>query len=226
MRSIRTHLGHLLPVVAAIAVLGLTACGPSGPAPTPTMSVDEIYTAAAQTLTSQQATIIALTPPTPLPTATALPTVAAPPTLSSSASGGPTTAAVGGASQSCDSSAYVADVTIPDNTVVDSGKKFTKTWSLLNNGTCSWDSTYKLAFLSGEAMGGSSVPVPSTVPSGQEVNISVNLTAPAADGTYTGQWQLQNAAGQFFGNVITVVIKVGTTAKATHTPSPSETPTP
>lgn len=220
---------HLLPVAAAIAVLTLGACAPSGPAPTPTMSVDAIYTSAAQTLTSQQATIIALTPPTPLPTQTPAATVAAAPTFTVSlATGASGTTATGGAvAKACDSGAYVADVTIPDGTVIGANKKFTKTWTMLNNGTCTWDSTYKLAFVSGEAMGGTSVPVPGSVPSGQQVNISVSLTAPGADGDYTGQWRLQNASGTAFGDIITVVIKVGAgSGKATHTPSPSGTATP
>ncbi len=230
MRNKSMHLHHLLPMAAAILALSLSACGPSGPTPTATMSVDQIYTAAAQTLTSQQATIIALTPPTPLATETPLATAATAPTfsISQATAGVGTTAATGGpAAQACDSGAYVADVTIPDGTVIQAGKKFTKTWTMLNNGTCSWDSTYKLAFVSGEAMGGTSVPVPSSVPSGQQVNISVELTAPTADGDYTGQWRLQNASGTGFGDIITVVIKVGVGGgKATHTPSPSGTATP
>jgi Ig-like domain-containing protein len=231
MRIHRTYFGHLLPMAAIVVVLALSACGPAKPAPTPTMSVDAIYTAAFHTLTAQQATQLALTPPTPMPTSTPPPTVAPPPTINPGLVLGSPTTGAGGAVQACDSSLYVNDVTIPDGTVVDAGKKFTKTWTVMNNGTCTWSASYKLALVGGEAMGGSAVPVPASVPPGQQVQISVVLTAPTAAGSYTGSWQLQNASSQPFGNIITVVIKVGggssatnTTSAATSAPSATSTP--
>ena len=231
MRKHRSYISHLLPMAAIMAVFTLAACGPAKPAPTPTMSVNAIYTAAFQTLTSQQATQLALTPPTPMPTSTPPPTVAPPPTLNPGLGFGSPTTAAGGGAKACDSSVYVNDVTIPDGTVVDAGKKFTKTWTVMNNGTCTWSASYKLVLVGGEAMGGSSVPVPASVPPGQQVQISVVLTAPTAAGSYTGSWQLQNASSQPFGNVITVVIKVGAASSATNTTgaataAPSATSTP
>ncbi|MGE5072412.1 MAG: NBR1-Ig-like domain-containing protein [Anaerolineae bacterium] len=217
----------LMPAFALAAVLALSACGPAKPEPTPTMSVDAIYTAAFQTLSAQQATQMALTPPTPLPTQTPLPTVAVPTSATSSTGvpvSGSTTAAStnAGGAQACDNSVFVNDVTVPDGTVMNPGQTFVKTWTLMNSGTCPWAAGYKLAFVSGEAMGGTSVPLASNVPAGQQAQISVSLTAPATAGDYTGFWQLQNPQGQLFGNQITVVIKVGAgggaAASATATP--------
>ena len=51
------------------------------------------------------------------------------------------------------------------------------------------------------------------VPSGGQSEVSVQLAAPTAAGTYTGQWQMRNAQQAPFGNVITVVISVGTAAE-------------
>jgi hypothetical protein len=45
---------------------------------------------------------------------------------------------------------------------------------------------------------------------GQTVDLSVNLTAPAADGTYTGNWGIRNAAGVIFPTHFYVQIVVGT----------------
>jgi hypothetical protein len=214
-----------LLALAVAALLALSACGPAKPEPTPTMSVDAIYTAAFQTLSAQQATQLALTPPTPVATQTPLPTIAVPTGSSPGVPvSGSTTAAspAAGGAPACDSSVFVNDITIPDGTVMNPGQTFVKTWTLMNNGTCAWGAGYKLAFVSGEAMGGTSVPLASAVPAGQQAQISVSLTAPTAPGDYTGYWQLQNPQAQLFGNQITVVIKVagsgGAAASATATP--------
>lgn len=99
-------------------------------------------------------------------------------------------------SASCsDSALFVEDVTYPDNTRVAGGERFTKTWKLQNTGTCAW-SGYTVAFASGERMGApDSVPVPETAAKAT-VDISVELTAPSADGAYTGNYELRNAAGE------------------------------
>ncbi len=209
---------RILPVLAAALVLTLSACGAKKPEPTPTLSVKALYTAAAETISAQQATQKALTPPTATPTDTPFPTLAPPPTVGPISLFGTatTSAGGGGGAAGCDGSAYIADVTIPDGTAMLPGKKFTKTWTLMNNGSCAWSASYKLAFLAGDQMGGADAPVPQAVPSGQQINLSVELTAPEAAGSYTGQWQMENASSQRFGNIITVVIKVG--AAATNTP--------
>ncbi len=49
-----------------------------------------------------------------------------------------------------DSAEFVADVTVPDDTVIAAGKAFTKTWRLRNNGTSTWTLDYKLVFSHGD----------------------------------------------------------------------------
>ncbi len=89
----------------------------------------------------------------------------------------------------------VADVTIPDGTHMEAGKKFTKTWKFKNSGTCPW-SGYKLAFASGDRMSApDSESVPQTL-AGHEVDVSVDMVAPSANGSYTGNFQLQDANGK------------------------------
>jgi len=83
-------------------------------------------------------------------------------------------------------------VTYPDNALVNAGETFTKTWKLQNVGTCTWTG-YKVAFVDGERMGSpDSVPVPETE-KGKPVDVSVELTAPSADGMYRGNFELRNA---------------------------------
>lgn len=94
----------------------------------------------------------------------------------------------------CDLAQFVRDVTVPDGTTFLPGATFTKTWRLKNAGTCTW-SGYSLVFDSGELMGGTSPTPIGTVSPGQEVDISVNLTAPTANGSYRGYWRVRNASG-------------------------------
>ena len=124
----------------------------------------------------------ALTVPTPIP-----PTAS--PTLDPSVTRTPDP------KSSCrDEAVLVEDVTYPDNTRVTAGEKFTKTWKLQNTGTCTWTG-YTVAFVNGDRMASpDSVPVPETERS-NTVQVSVELSAPADDGTYRGNFELRNAAG-------------------------------
>lgn len=118
--------------------------------------------------------------------------------------------------------AYVADVTVPDDTVFAPGAAFTKVWRLRNSGTCPWEAGTKLVFVSGDALGGPpEVAVGPTAP-GATADISVNLAAPTAPGTYRGNWQLQAPDSTRYGSVIFVQIVVP--APATDTPEPTDTP--
>ena len=105
---------------------------------------------------------------------------------------GSTEAAPGGCK---DSAAMIADVTIPDNSQMTKGQKFTKTWRFMNNGKCNWTG-YTIAFFAGDRMETpDSVPVPDTA-AGQTVDVSVDLTAPSVDGSYTGFYLLKNNKGE------------------------------
>jgi uncharacterized protein YkwD len=97
-----------------------------------------------------------------------------------------------------DKAVLMADVTIPDGTRMKSGQVFTKTWRLKNMGTCPWDASYSLAFIAGDPLGVDAPdPVPLTVTlSGETVDVSVELTAPSADGNYTGIYELRGPSGQ------------------------------
>ena len=138
------------------------------------------------------------------------------------------------AASSCDNSAFVADVTFPDNSVVAPDMTFGKTWSLENNGTCTWNENYSLTFTSGAAMDGNTTSISGTVAPGGTTDITVPMVSPSVDGTYTGYWQMMNSDGELFGVVVYVVIQVSssvtstptlTATGATATPLPTSTPT-
>lgn len=152
-----------------------------------------VFTAAAltvQAMSTQASPTPGLTFNTPtLPAPQATNTSASFPTLAL-----PTATRVSPPTAVCDLAQFVRDVTIPDGTVFAPGATFTKTWRLKNAGTCTW-SGYSLVFDSGELMGGTSPTPIGTVSPGQEVDISVNLTAPLANGSYRGYWRIRNTSG-------------------------------
>lgn len=100
----------------------------------------------------------------------------------------------------CNAAAFVADVTVPDGTTFNPGAFFVKTWRLKNTGTCTWSKYYGLVFTSGSQLGApTSVSMPVSVAPGQMVDITVNMKAPTAPGSYRGYWMLKNASGVKFG---------------------------
>lgn len=109
--------------------------------------------------------------------------------------------------QPCDKAQFLAE-TIADDTEFDAGKSFNKSWTFKNAGTCTWNTSYKLIFDSGEAMGGpASVAFSKSVAPNDQITIEVPLVAPAVSGTYKGTWKLQAADATKFATV-TVQIKV------------------
>jgi methionine-rich copper-binding protein CopC len=195
----------LILALSLIGILMLSSCAKKNTQGT--ISPD-ILVAVGQTLTAQY-TPMADTA-TPAPTETATP-------LGSPTIGVPTVMSFPTSTSSCDNAVFVADVTIPDNTVIAKSTTFTKTWTLRNSGSCAWSATYKLKFVSGEQMGGASVAVGETVASGSTTNLSISMTAPATAGTYTGYWRMINDDGTFFGEAVYVKIVVGSATTTTTT---------
>lgn len=122
--------------------------------------------------------------------------------------------------------AFYGDVTIPDGALMDQGEQFTKTWRVRNNGTCTWGAGYALVFASGELIGGPmSQALPFAAP-GEIIEISVELTAPAVGGSFTGYWQFQDPQGNSFATGITGNIPLWVVISVPYysTPLPSAEP--
>ncbi len=119
-------------------------------------------------------------------------------------------------------SVYVADVTIPDDKVIQPGERFTKTWRVRNTGTLAWGAGYTINLVGGIAMTGKqSFPLPAAAP-GQEVNVSIDMVAPERPGTHYGDWRMKDPQGRPFGQLIYVRIKVPFPAGASLTPPISQ----
>lgn len=182
-----------------------------------TAAPDQIRTQAVGTFASDL-TLTALAAPTntPVPTVTPLPSFTPAPTL---AAGGTGLGTAPAATTSCYGLAYVSDVTIPDNTPVQPGQKFTKTWKVQNTGSCAWDAGFKFGFVSGDAMGGTTYTLPSSIASGAVTDISISMTAPNKTGAVESDWQMSTANGQAFGQIVFVKVVVGGGAAATNSGS-------
>ncbi|MBE0410297.1 MAG: hypothetical protein IBX69_11255 [Anaerolineales bacterium] len=125
------------------------------------------------------------------------------------------------------------DVTIPDDSLIESNQKFTKTWRLHNIGSCTWDESYAVVWFSGDPLGAQpSNPLQGSVPPGAVVDVSVDMEAPEEPGTYQSNWKLRNSAGVLFGigpnadSSFWVRIQVIEPLDTTPSPTPTATPTP
>lgn len=104
------------------------------------------------------------------------------------------------ASTDCDHAQFVSDLTAPDGSSFAPGTTFTKTWRLMNIGTCGWTTAYNLVWAGGDSVGAPlSVKLPADVAPGQMVDVSVNLTAPTTGGHYKSLFKISNALGAQFG---------------------------
>jgi uncharacterized protein YkwD len=139
-------------------------------------------------------TVAPVLPETQATTATKTPSATQAPTAEASATFTPTP--IPTSSPDCiNSAAFVADVTIPDNSSVTSSVTFTKTWRIKNTGTCIWNSEYTLTHYSEERMlAPASIPLSVTLPN-ETVDISLELTAPRTVGIHRGFFVIKNPAG-------------------------------
>jgi polar amino acid transport system substrate-binding protein len=113
---------------------------------------------------------------------------------------------------------FVEDVTVPDGTEMAPGENFDKVWRIRNIGTCTWNSSYSLAFVQGDQMGGDTVNVAGSVSSGATYDITIDQTAPDSPGTYGGVWEMRNGNGVFFGEALWVEIVVSGAPAPTAVP--------
>ena len=239
MKLIKQNRMILLACVLAFSAAALTGCNYPASQVTPTGEPALDATQAWETVQARLTEAIALTQTaTPEPSATPSPT--ATPTLAATTPVGTTTPATSTATATvntaCDqaSPGNPIDITIPDDTEMAPGQAFSKTWRLVNSGTCTWTSSYALQFFSGELMGAPTrVPLNASVAPGSSVDLTVDMIAPTTPGTYQSNWKLSNASNQVFGLgsgglafYVRIVVVAAATTTASPEPSVTVTPTP
>ena len=207
----KTRLFNLLIIIT----LFLTACN------LPSRNIEDIAsTAAAQTvealLSATPVSGIATPSFTPLPAPATLTPSTSLPAITNTPSVTATT--------NCNVAQFITDVTIPDGTVMAPNQAFNKKWRIKNDGTCTWTG-FSMVFDSGDAMGGPATKAISTLSPGQEIDLDVDLKAPATPGSYRGYWRINTNAGVLVpivngsqGKSFYVDIKVQNPVTATYTP--------
>jgi hypothetical protein len=210
-----TRLFYLLIII----ILFLSACN------LPSKNVEDIAsTAAAQTVEA----LLSATPVSGIvtPSFTPLP---APATLTFTPLPVITNTPVITATSNCNVAQFITDVTIPDGTIMTPSQAFVKKWRIKNIGSCAWTG-FSLVFDSGDAMGGPATKAISTLNSGQEVDLEVNLTAPVTAGNYRGYWRINTNGGVIVpivngnqGKSFYVDIKVQNPGTATNTATATNT---
>lgn len=195
-------------LISAVALATLMAsCAPAPAAPTPDVMV--IQTSAAQTVVANFTLTAAAFTPTELPVADTPAPVE--PTAEGEATATLLPGEVTATPVLCDALIYdpgTIDVNVPDNTEMQLGQEFVKTWLVRNNGSCTWGAGYKVIFSSGDKLSGVAQPFNAVVAPGQDVEISVNFKAPTQAGVYVSSWQMANAGGTPFPRTFYVKIIV------------------
>ncbi|HEY6075081.1 MAG TPA: NBR1-Ig-like domain-containing protein [Anaerolineales bacterium] len=180
---------HRMPGrIALCCLLALAACSPAATAP-------PFIPPAAPPLPSETSA--------PTPTQIPLPSVSASPSPPpSSPSPPPTTVAC------ANDLTYLADLSVPDPSVIPAGGRIEKKWLVQNTGTCDWTRDYRLKLTSGDAFGALAEQALFPARAGTQAVLAVICTAPLEAGTYTSVWQAFSPDGTAFGQTVYMTIIV------------------
>ena len=106
---------------------------------------------------------------------------------------------------------FVRDVSIFDGTQMAPSTKFTKIWRLKNSGELPWPAGTRMLFVGGDQMTVEmSVPLSrgSPVMPGEEVDVDVEMQAPAEHGRYLSYFRLMGPRGRKFGQRVWCHVQV------------------
>jgi hypothetical protein len=111
----------------------------------------------------------------------------------------------GGNKYSCN----VLSVNPSNNTVFSPNEDFDARWTVKNTGTVRWDASgVDYVYVSGTAMHQQNgYDLPQHVKAGGQVELAVDMTAPAAPGTYTTTWNIKEGKIYFCNMKITIKVQ-------------------
>jgi hypothetical protein len=95
---------------------------------------------------------------------------------------------------------FVEDVSYPDGTVVRPGERIEKVWKVENNGTCAWDSKYRMRLVSGDQLGAPAELALYPARPGTQAELRIIFIAPLENRQYQSTWQAYDPNGNIFGD--------------------------
>ena len=103
---------------------------------------------------------------------------------------------------------FITDVTVPDNSTFLFGEIIDKQWLVENNGTCNWDSNYRLRHAGGASLGAPEEIALYPARAGTQATLQIIFTAPFTADFFVSEWQAFDGNGVAFGDPIYIKIKV------------------
>ena len=96
---------------------------------------------------------------------------------------------------------FVADIAVPDGSVVAPLSSFRKVWSIKNPGPTAWPVGVRLVHVEGVGFGAAPQSVVyGSIGAGESVVLALDLDAPSASGRHVGFWRLCTSEGEQFGH--------------------------
>ena len=137
------------------------------------------------------------------------------------------------ADQSSCTKAFTGSINLSEGQEFQSGDTFQVVFTLVNTGTCTWNSGYSLVQIGGDlSPSSSSLALAGDVATGDSVQLSVDYTAPAQPGQYPSVWKMKDEDGGIFGqndppnSPIRVIIRSVSSGNPQPTPNPTQQPQP
>lgn len=103
---------------------------------------------------------------------------------------------------------FLDDVTVEDGATFLPNDSIDKQWLVQNDGTCDWDSTYKLKWVAGDPMSANTEQPLYPARAGTQATLRIIFTAPTTAGEYESAWQAVDPDGNFFGDLVFIKIVV------------------
>lgn len=103
---------------------------------------------------------------------------------------------------------FIRDVTIGEGESVQPNTSFVKTWRIQNNGNTAWPFGVFLKYTAGDQLGPVNLVSVKPLEAGEHYDLSVNMISPGKPGMYQGQWRMCLPSGQYFGDIIWVILCV------------------
>lgn len=137
------------------------------------------------------------------------------------------------ANQSGCTKSFTASSNISEGQEFQAGDTIQVTFTLINTGTCTWDTGYSLIEVGGDLMpSSSSLVLSGEIAAGDSVHLQVTYSAPSQPGPYLAIWKMQDADGGVFGLMdppdapLRIKIRVILSGNPGPSPTPNPTPTP